>query len=148
MVRCNSGQKCQYSWSSMRTTQEEKVRFCPQCQQTVHWVNNFAELKDSAHKSQCIAFEPANVLQSAELAEEVKQVKQFFVLPAQKLSLKQLNHIKKYIHPEWSLRQLRDSYHNKASIIKFDGNKAETDQLVAILRRLGIKLDVKREEIV
>ena len=146
MIRCNKKQTCNYSWTSMRVTRGEDIRFCPQCQQAVYWVNNYVEFKNAAQKNQCIAFEPANVLMAAQRTQPpIQQCKQFLILAQQKLSLKQLTHIKKYIHPDWSLRRLRDNYHNKYSVIKFDVDKAETDRVIKVLQGLNINIEVRRE---
>ena len=131
----------------MQTTQDPMVRYCPQCQQAVHWVGGYHAFKQAAQRNQCIAFEPADVLLTAEHAQAATvERKQFLLLEKQKLSLKQLAHVKRYIHPDWSFRELRESYHNKASIIKYDPAKEDVETVAAILRSLGIKIDVKREE--
>ena len=148
MIRCNTGQKCQYSWASMRSTREPEVKFCPQCQQVVHWVENHEALTKAAQKNLCIAFEPAKVMSVVgKKTAAPLPAKQFIVLDQQKLSMKQLNHLKRYLHPDWSLRQLRDAYHNQAGIVKFDGSFAEADQIVEALTNVAIKLVVKREEV-
>lgn len=131
----------------MQSTADDSVRICPQCQQDVHWVDSYDRFKQAAQKNQCIAFEPASVLLAAERSvSEAEEKKQFLLLEKQKLSLKQLTHVKKYVHPDWSLRELRDSYHNKASVIKYDPTIDDVDKVAGILRGLGMKIDVKREE--
>lgn len=144
MIRCNSSKNCCYSWAAMQRTENTGVRFCPQCEQQVHWVDSHKEFKQAARQNLCIAFEPADVLRSADWGKAER--KQFLLLEKQKLSLKQLNHVKRYIHPDRTLRELRESYHNKASIIKYDPNKKDLEHVAGILRGLGIKLDVQREE--
>jgi hypothetical protein len=133
----------------MHATGDRTVRYCPQCRQPVHWVGSYHEFKHAAQLNQCIAFEPADVLLTAEHAQTSKaERKQFLLLEKQKLSLKQLAHVKRYLHPDRSFRELRESYHNKASIIKYDPNKEDVETVANILRGLGIKINVKREETV
>lgn len=130
-----------------KTGQPEKRR-CPQCQQEVHWVSSYVAFKQAAQQNLCIAFEPTEVLLAAERVQP-KQArnKQFLLLEKQKLSLKQLTHVKRYVHPDWSLRQLRDSYHNKQSVIKYERQGEDVDYVANILRGIGVQIDVKREDV-
>lgn len=147
MIRCNTGEHCQCTWETMRETRNNDTRFCTQCQQVVYWIEDYEGFKRAARQNQCIAFSASLLDEVKKQQSEAETLKQFLLMPQQKLSLKQLTHIKKYLHPELSLRELRDAYHQRSAIIKFVSCGTEVGDVLAILRRVGIQIELKQESV-
>jgi hypothetical protein len=54
---CEFRFQCPKTWDSLQTTEKLTVRFCPNCQRTVHYCVNKTQLYDAIVKNQCVAVE-------------------------------------------------------------------------------------------
>lgn len=54
---CEFRFQCTKTWDSLKPTEDLSVRFCEQCQRTVHYCRNETELHEAIVKNQCVAAE-------------------------------------------------------------------------------------------
>jgi hypothetical protein len=49
--------ECSVGWENLEKTDDEKCRFCPQCDKNVFFVTSQTELNTNARKGNCVAFQ-------------------------------------------------------------------------------------------
>lgn len=54
---CEFRFQCTKTWDSLKPTEDLSIRFCEQCQRTVHYCRNETELHDAIVKNKCVAAE-------------------------------------------------------------------------------------------
>ena len=54
---CEFRFKCPKTWDSLKKTDDESIRFCDQCNRTVHFCKTAGELQRAIIKNQCVALE-------------------------------------------------------------------------------------------
>lgn len=54
---CEFRFQCPKTWDSLKPTEKSTVRFCDQCQRTVHYCRTQAQLHTAIVKNQCVAVE-------------------------------------------------------------------------------------------
>ena len=54
---CTFAYKCKADWESLEDTGEEKVRYCRDCEKTVHLCENDADLNEAIREDLCVASE-------------------------------------------------------------------------------------------
>lgn len=48
--------ECSVGWANLDLTDDEKIRFCGQCNKNVHFVDSQTELNQNAIRGNCVAF--------------------------------------------------------------------------------------------
>lgn len=54
---CEFRFQCTKTWDSLKPTEDLSVRFCDQCQRTVHYCSTPTQLHDAIVKNRCVAAE-------------------------------------------------------------------------------------------
>jgi hypothetical protein len=54
---CRFAYRCDRKWDELKPTTDDEVRFCGQCERTVHWCSTDRELAEAVALNHCVAID-------------------------------------------------------------------------------------------